>query len=95
MDQPIAYGSTRDQRRTYFIEKFHNRFRNEIDKNTEVMVDRLNQLEVNRNENDYRQKIGFEKQNFKVVTKKKIEPGKIRNRNPAKSPELIQNQTNF
>lgn len=60
MDMPFQVAQTRDQRRSYFCEKFRNRFRNEIQKNTDLMVDRLNQLDANRNENDYRQKIGFE-----------------------------------
>ena len=51
---PTKGPSTRDQRRSYFCEQFHNRFRNEIQKNTALMVDRLSQLEANRNENDYR-----------------------------------------
>ena len=92
-DMPFQM-ATRDQRRSYFCEQFHNRFRNEIQKNTEIMVDRLNQLEVNRNENDYRQKMGFEKQKFIVARKKTMQPGKIR-RNPpnSKSPRNIQNHS--
>ena len=63
-----SQGGSTNSKRNYFYESFHNRYRLDINRNNQVMVERKKQLIGNRNEMNFRDKGNYQSRNFKIIS---------------------------